>query len=219
MTQIQYQQRKEIDLVLNERKKRKKIKKLFPKILFNLTKNQIVNFILYIGHTKKKQRLNFLSFLYGIRNDLIILNQDFSLLFYKRSLRFFDNVLNFQGKGFFLTNFVNNGFFGMSQYILKKLKQAYFDGLYIGGIVSNYQNVNKLKRRYFFEYTYNMRVIRRILPSLIIISSTNNYYYAFHESANLGLPSVGFVDSDLEFFDSFYPIFANNEFKSSDFFC
>jgi len=26
----------------------------------------------------------------------------------------------------------------MAQYLLKKLKQAYFDGLYVGGVVSNY---------------------------------------------------------------------------------
>lgn len=34
----------------------------------------------------------------------------------------------------------------------------------------------------------------------------------------LGIPSVGFIDTDLEFFDSFYPILVNNENKSSDFF-
>ena len=186
--------------------------------IFTLTKQQLLNFVSYLGHTKKKQRLNFLSYLYGIRNDLIIFNQDFSLLFYKRSLRFFFNILLFQGKGYFLTNFVNNGFFGMAQYILKTLKQAFFDGLYVGGVVSNYQNVSKLKKRYFFEYAFNFRTIKRILPSLIIISSTNNYYYAFHESMMLGIPSVGFIDTDLEFFDSFYPILVNNENKSSDFF-
>lgn len=33
-----------------------------------------------------------------------------------------------------------------------------------------------------------------------------------------GIPSVGFIDSDLEFYDSFYPILGNNDNKASDFF-
>ena len=49
-------------------------------------------------------------------------------------------------------------------------------------------------------------VLLIILPSLIIISSTNTFYYSFQESISLGIPSVGFIDSDLEFFDTFYPI-------------
>lgn len=106
----------------------------------------------------------------------------------------------------------------MAQFLLKKLKHAYFDGLYIGGVVSNYLNVSKIKKRYFFEYAFNTQVIKRILPSLVIISSTNNYFYVFHESFLSGMPSVGFIDSDLEFFDSFYPILSNNESKAVDFF-
>jgi hypothetical protein len=84
--------------------------------------------------------------------------------------------------------------------------------------VSNYISIQKLKKRYFFEYAFSVKIIRRILPSLVIISSTNNYYYAFHESSILGIPSVGFIDSDLEFLDSFYPILGNNDNKASDFF-
>ena len=187
-------------------------------IIFTLTRLQLFNLISYIGHTKKKQRLNFLSYLYGIRNDLIILNQDFSLLLYKRSLRFFYEVLFFYARGFFSTNFVNQGFYGFAEYLLKLVNHAYFDGLYVGGVVSNYQNIQRIKKRYFFEYAFNIKVIRRILPSLIIISSTNNYYYAFRESVMSGIPSVGFIDSDLEFFDSFYPILGNNDNKATDFF-
>lgn len=133
-------------------------------------------------------------------------------------MNFFSFVLKYYTKGFFLTNFVNYGFKGLAEYLVDSYSQLYFDGFYVGGVVSNFKNVGLIKKRYYYEYSLNLISTIKKLPSLIIISSTNTFYYTFKESISLGIPSVGFVDSDLEFLDIFYPVISNNDNQAIDFF-
>ena len=90
--------------------------------MLNLTRIQLINLQLNLGHNKGKW-LKFLDFsIYGIRNNLLIFNLDFSLFILRRIILFIINLVSLRGRLFFISSFLNSRNIGLSQFILS---QAY----------------------------------------------------------------------------------------------
>jgi hypothetical protein len=148
--------------------------------------------------------------LVGFRNNLLIINMDYSLFLINRTISFLYNIILKYGLIFAISGFVNYKFSGLSQYFFKKYNFGYYDGKYIGGLVSNLFKVRRTKKRYKYEFVSNFRKIK-FMPSCFLIFDSNKFYLSFIEANQIRIPSIGFIDSDLNYRYCFYPIIANNE--------
>lgn len=177
----------------------------------NFTRLQMLNLSLHIGH-KKVQWSKYLS-LYTIafRKGVVLLNLDYAILFINRAFFFLERVLYFYGKIFAISNFVNVGFGGLSQYFLNRRLVGHYDGYYLGGLVSNFFRIRTVKRRYKFEFVKSFRKFKGFLPTVFFIFDAYEHYLCYKESSFIGTPSIGFIDSDLDAKNALYPIISNDE--------
>lgn len=182
--------------------------------IINITRIQMLNLSLHIGH-KKVQWSKYLSlFVVGFRAGLVLLNLDYALLYLRRAFSFVNKVLYFYGRLFSISNFVNVGFGGLSQYFLNKRRKGlvgHYDGYYMGGLVSNFFKIRKAKKRFKFEFVRKFARFKYRLPSVFFIFDANEHFLCYKESSFVGIPSVGFLDSDLDYQHALYPIIANDE--------
>ena len=102
------------------------------------TKRQFLNLSAHIGHKKTKWVHRMSLYIYAVRNDIVIFNIDYIQLSYNRAMLFMQTVFMYGGRFFCLSNFVNVGFRGLSEYFLKKMGFGFYDGRFLGGLVSNF---------------------------------------------------------------------------------
>ncbi len=182
--------------------------------IINITRIQMLNLSLHIGH-KKVQWSKYLSlFIVGFRAGLVLLNLDYAILYLRRAFSFINKVLYFYGRLFSISNFVNVGFGGLSQYFLNKRRKGlvgHYDGYYMGGLVSNFFKIRRAKKRFKFEFVRKFVRFRYRLPSIFFIFDANEHFLCYKEASFVGIPSVGFLDSDLDYQHALYPIIANDE--------
>src|SRR6185437_12536157 len=95
---------------------------------------------------------------------------------------------------------------------------GFYDGSFLGGLISNLKLFFKLKILKLEKCVYNFRTLYKMYPSLVIVSDSNNFYLTIKEANLLGIPSVAFIDSDLDFYYSFFSLFGNNESRITHFF-
>ena len=192
--------------------KQKKFINLYK--IINITRIQMLNLSLHIGH-KKVQWSKYLSlFVVGFRAGLVLLNLDYALLYLRRAFSFINKVLYFYGRLFSISNFVNVGFGGLSQYFLNKRRKGlvgHYDGYYIGGLVSNFFRIRRARKRFKFEFVRKFARFRYRLPSIFFVFDANEHFLCFKEASFVGIPSVGFLDSDLDYQHALYPIISNDE--------
>ncbi len=187
--------------------------------MLNITKTQLINLQLNVGHSKGKWLKFFDNVIYGIRHNLIIFNLDFTIYNLRKSLNFIINVTNLRGKLLFISSFINKKKIGMSQYILKSLSEhGYYDGKYIGGLVSNIKSFFSIKNLSNKKAIYNFSNLNKIYPSCVIISDSNRFYLTIKEASYLAVPSISIIDTDLDYYFSFYSLYGNNESKLIHFF-
>ncbi len=181
------------------------------------SKLTFINLSLHLGHLKSKWNRFFKLFIFSFRNKIIIFNVDYLYFYYKKVINFLNFILINSGKLLFLSNFINKGVNSLNKYILKKYKirkkHSYFDGFYIGGLLSNYRNVYKIKKikNKKIKYVFKKKLFFGNMPSLIVISSSNSFFFSFLESINIGLPTTSLIDSDLEYRNCLYPLIGNND--------
>lgn len=187
--------------------------------MLNITKTQLINLQLNVGHNKGKWLKFFDNVIYGIRHNLIIFNLDFTLYNLKKSLNFIINVTNLRGKLFFISSFINKKKIGMSQFILKALAEhGYYDGKFIGGLISNIKSFFSIKVLSNKKAVYNFSNLNNIYPSCVIIGDSNRFYLTIKEASYLAIPSISIIDTDLDYYFSFYSLYGNNESKLIHFF-
>ncbi len=181
------------------------------------SKLTFINLSLHLGHLKSKWNKFFKLFIFSFRNKIIIFNIDYLYFYYKKVIKFLNFILINSGKLLFLSNFINKGVSSLNKYILKKYKirkkHSYFDGFYIGGLLSNYKHVYKIKKlkNKKIKYVFKKKIFNQKMPSLIVISSSNSFFFSFLESINIGLPTTSLIDSDLEYRNCLYPLIGNND--------
>lgn len=180
------------------------------KYCFNFTRLQLLNLSLHLGHSKLKWLWYFKPYISLLYKNNIILNLDIILYTLKRSLLFIGYLLQNYGKIFSVSSFVNYKFNGLSSYFLQKIKCGFYDGKYVGGLVSNFFQIKTMKKAFYYQFITNLYKIK-YLPSCFLIFDSNKFYSCFTEASYINIPSIGFIDTDLNYKNCLYPIVANNE--------
>lgn len=180
------------------------------KYYYVFTRVQLLNLSLHLGHSKLKWLWYFKPYIYAIYKNNIIINLDLVLFSLKRSLLFISNLLQNYGKVFSISSFVNYKFYGLGNYFMEKIKCGYYDGKYVGGVISNFFQMKYMKKAFFYKFLTNVDKFK-FLPSCFLVFDSNNFYSCFVEAAYIGIPSVGFIDTDLNYKNCLYPIISNNE--------
>jgi len=187
--------------------------------MLNITIFQLLNIQLNLGHTKKKWLKFFDVYIYGIRNNMIIFNLDFSLINLYKFINYLITITFFRNKLFFISNFLNSLNIGLGQYILKNNKLAgYYDGGFIGGLISNLKVFFYMKKLSKKKNAFNFKRLNLLYPSCVIINDTNRFFLTVKESFLFGIPSITIIDSDLDLMFNFYVLFGNNDSKLISFF-
>jgi ribosomal protein S2 len=188
-------------------------------MFLKITKKQFVNLQFNLGHSKRKW-IRFMDTVFvGVRNNMLIFNLDYTLLVFKRAISFIIDLVSMRGRLFFVSSFLNSAGIGLSQHLLLgENRHGFYDGPFIGGLVSNirlFLNVIQLRRK---KVAFNFYNLSFYYPSCVVVGDSNKFFFTIKESLFLGIPSVSLIDSDLFFSDSFYPVFGNNESIFSIFF-
>jgi hypothetical protein len=116
-----------------------------------------------------------------------------------------------RGGFLFLSSFRDQTSRGLLRYLIGTARQSYYDGPYIGGMLSNYVSVRSNTVKLKANNAYSELVLRGFFPSSICVADSNRFFYVYREASSLGLSSIGLVDSDLDFRGVLYPVPSNNE--------
>ncbi len=182
------------------------------------TFNQLVNLGAFIGHLVRRSN-NFMTlYFYGVRCGLVCFNLSYTAYYMRRAGLFFLSILNYRGCGYVLCGDLNP----IHLWFLNTVNRLTEDSIYwyagplMGGLVSNF---------YSIRHSLNASKVSSLggfsrFPSVALIFDSNEYFNCYREAFNVGLPSIGLVDSDLEYKGVSYPLFMNNEtFRIKFFFC
>jgi ribosomal protein S2 len=179
--------------------------------------SQLICLGAFLGHTVRRVN-NFMSlYFYGIRTGMICFNLSYTSYNLRRAISFFLEALSYRGTAFFLAGNLKviHIWFRKQR---KKFRRSccWYAGPYVGGLVSNFNHVKKNS-----PVRLRSNMIRfNGLPNVVLVFDSNEYFNGFMEAYSRGVPSIGLVDSDLEYQDASYPIFMNNEtFRIKFFFC
>jgi small subunit ribosomal protein S2 len=180
--------------------------------LFSVSKEEFLNLGFHYGHLKRRFLFLTSPFVLGVRNNLIIFNLDYTTLSFRRVLKFVNNLTQRRSKILFLSVINDNSLKPLLSFLIGNLRQAFYQGSYLGGFLSNFNMIKKglinNKKGSIFRFG---SVLKDVLPSAVCIGHSNDFFYVYKEAVSVGIPSIGLVDSDLDFRDVMYPIMSNNE--------
>lgn len=181
--------------------------------IIGLTKNQMLNLLTHLGYKKKKWLKAYSLYIYMVRNGIIIFNIDYIQILLNRALRFLERVLFYEGKVFSISQFVNVGFKGLAEYFFNKLNFGSYDGVFQGGLVSNFFHIRKTKKKIKKPYEFRSSFFRfeSRLPSIFLIFDTKEFFGCLKESSYVGVPALSIVDSDVDYRDALYPVVGNSD--------
>lgn len=178
----------------------------------HLTRYQLLNLSLHIGQNKYK-RNRFLNFAFiGIRQSIVILNLDYFFIHFNKVVLLSAYIFKYYGKFVSYSEVTNVKTGGIGFHFASKTDNLYYDGPYIGGILSNMLHLGqqlKIKIKLNQKICHNLDKIRFKLPDLALIFSTHNFYYLVNEALYLGIPSLSIIDSDLDISNTTYFVIGN----------
>lgn len=185
----------------------------FRKLNFShLTKEQLLNLSMHIGQIKKKWNKVMTVLIIGIRHSVLLLNLDYFFYNFAKILLFCSFIFCYYGKVVSYSNVTNLSTGGMSGFLLKRSNNLFYDGPYIGGILSNIYGLRQRLRKTVKlnqPIHHNLYKLRLKIPDFALIFNTHYFYYLVNEAACLGIPALSVVDSELDFLDSTYFLIGN----------
>lgn len=197
------------------------VAKNFYKDYIKLNLQQLFTFNFHLGHNKNSWNVNLNSYTYGIRENYLIINLDFTFFLYKRSLNFLITLIS---KGGFLliihNNMVNNHrlfflFYGLNEY--------FFYNNWLNGFLTGFKTVSKyylpfmMKKKCLLKE--NKKLYKRFfgvkslysLPFCIFSTQNIKNKFAVTEAALLGIPSIGLIDTNYSYQKVLYGIPGNDD--------
>lgn len=190
---------------------RKKNPSRFKNTIISLTKSQLINVSFHLGQLKSKWNAAFGLYIYGIRQNMIIFNIDYSFYNIRRALLFTKQLSLNRVRILSVSNYNFSEFNGLTSFFFKKIKHLYYDGPGFNGLVSNYFSARKASflNLELVQTNINLDINAFFFPSVILITSSNHFFSLFMEAARIFIPSIGIVDSDMEYRDLIYPLYGN----------
>ena len=173
-----------------EKKKNLKINNSLLNILFK-SKN-------FYGQSFNTINKNILPFIYGIRNNYVIINLKYTSIFLKRTFKLIQHIiLNKKNKILIIGN-SNDIKFLINKNFSKNNKNIIFlNNEWINGLITN----DKIK------IFLNKRKIKLIL----IIKSSVNEVFLNKELSTLHIPIISFINTNQSINNIHYPILHNSE--------
>lgn len=172
-------------------------------------KNQLLNLSIHIGHDTKNWFYDATHYLFGVKNNIIIFNIDYILYSLKRIILVITEIIIKYGEPYIISPFYNYGYRSFCQYFIKKFRFNYYDGLYRGGLVSNFFVLKNLHSS--ITSSIFIKKTKNLFPSCVIICDSNEFYSCFKEALHIGIIPIGIIDSDLDSRISMYLLAGNNE--------
>lgn len=161
---------------------------------------QLFSYNIHLGYHKSRWNPQASVFLYGIRNNVHIINLEYTLFMLRRALYFIKEVVANRGNILFV-----NLTMGSYRYLLKglkKSKQFAVNFKYIGGLLTNFKNV---------KVRYKSLAKMKRLPSAVIITKLIGCEGIVSEAKRLNIPLIGVSDSNMLPVYFTYPIPGNVE--------
>jgi hypothetical protein len=83
----------------------------------------------------------------------------------------------------------------------------WYSGPFLGGLLSNLRSVRYSYEARAFGNFFRTQIL---VPDTTILFDSTNFFYVYRDAFLLGIPSIGFVDTDLDYQNVLYPIILNN---------
>lgn len=209
--------------------------------LVNLTLKQLFKIRLHLGNKKNNVEENIISYIYGSRNNITIL--DLKLLLYNLKIVQGAIIEIIKQRGFFYFIHTKNDYIltlYLDKFFKKYNKKNNFNILglihqkWVNGLFSNWninnERINNLKllkhlnilRKKDILFLDNLEYLHKIktliLPDLIFLFNYDSD--VIKEMKNLNIPLISITDNKFNFNDSLYALIGNTDnLESTQFFC
>ncbi len=195
----------------------------------------------HFGHTKAKCHPKMKDFIFTTRNNVNILDLSVSLSSLKEALLFIEKVKESRKKILFVATKKQAERF--VQQIAEYTENPYVIDRWLGGTLTNFKNIRKrvkymsqlnehfekgeLSRYTKLEQLKKKEELEKLkrrmggiekmitLPGAVFITDINADRIAVREAKALGIPVIGFADTNANPEEVDYPIFANDDALSS----
>ncbi len=162
----------------------------------------------HLGHTRKCSNSKIKPFLLGHRNDIYLLNVNYTLQQFKLLSTFLINIISLRQK-FLIVKDRDSCQFKDS---IKIKNVFYFDKKWIGGLLTNFKKIRNSEKFKREHVSFNSMAAMRYMPSCVFFFDVNLSHWALKESMNLEIPISAIVDSDVKYLNSInYPVVGNNK--------
>lgn len=170
------------------------------------TLNQLFSLGAHVGHLRRRLNKSMSVFLLGFRNGLVCIDLNFTIFFLRRAVNFLRMLLKSRGSVFF---FISN-WGPLQRYFRARFftrMHLWYSGPFLGGLLSNLRSVRYSPEARAFGNFFRTRIL---VPDTTILFDSTNFFYVYRDAFLLGIPSIGFVDTDLDYQNVLYPVVLNN---------
>lgn len=163
---------------------------------------------MHLGHYKKFSNTKVKPFLLGERNNLYILNVNWTVLQFKVLSSYILNITSFRKKVLVVKDRDILNF----KEAFKVRNVFLYNTKWIGGSLTNFRRVRKNSKFKINNNSFNSLAAMRYLPCCVFIFDTNLSYWALREAFNLDIPISAVIDTDIQHLNYInYPIVGNNK--------
>lgn len=175
----------------------------------------------HLGHNKKKWNPEVSKYIYGIRDDIHIINLEYTVVLLRRALRFVNKIAYNHGTLLFVATDDTTSNVMKSAAIL--CNQPYINGKWLGGTLTNYTVlINKLhkliennqiydKKHYKFYKYYKALINTKKLPDALFIINPNKNSLPIKEAIKMNIPIISVLDTNSSNSGIMYPIPGNDD--------
>lgn len=206
-----------------------------------LSVQQMLKAGLHFGHKKSRWNPKMEPFIFGIRNNIHIIDLEKSIEHFRKALEFIEGTVKNGGKILFI------GTKPQAKRLLKEIAESvgmpYVDNRWMGGTFTNYQEIKKrikylneqeaklargeLEKYTKYEQSQFKKEISRMnekmggmkkmesIPQAVFIIDAKENEIAVREAREIKVPVIGIVDTNVDPDLMEYPIPANDDALSS----
>jgi len=161
---------------------------------------QLFSYNVHLGYHKSRWNPAVVPFLYGTRNNVHIINLEYTYYMLRRALYFIRELVANRGNILFV-----NLSLGTYKYLRQKISrtgQFIVNFKYIGGLLTNFRNV---------KVCYKSLSKMKRLPSVVVVTKLTGCEGVIYEAKRLNIPIISIVDSNMNPHNFLYPIPGNSE--------
>lgn len=183
--------------------------------MINYNFKQLVKKGVHLGHYQWDTDYKISFYLLGLRNNLHIININYTIYILKRVLHIIWNISKFNQKILLINNNGCNTI--LDNYVKFYKRFLYVNNKWKGGLLTNHKNI----RKYNFDLLNNYQSLQYmyILPAIVFASNFKETNSSLYESIILNIPTSGLLNSNTNLYGLHYGIPSNdNSLYTKNFF-